>query len=1174
MTQCRQYRKISLLLVIALSWYSSLELQAQTPSKATPQPSTTGSSKDEPSITAEELQKRIEQVKEIKDLTEENQKKAIDFYNQALGNLKKTAEFQEKAAGSATNTQNVMQRLNDLKAKIESLSREPARSYANITNLPLLEQDLVQVEPQLEEAKQKLASWDAEIARRPNRQKEALKRVSEIDEKRNEIQKQLAVPAPADEPAAVTDARKKELETRLNLLEAEKPALKNELTSYDAEETVGYPRINQDYLKLLVKQKKDDVDALKEQIKNRRAIESQMRVEEARDKVFATHPLLQPLAEKNQKYAEEIQALNKKIGDTDQILSSTSKTLEELKKQFTQTKEKEKLIGLTGPIGLLLRNQQATLPKIETHEQNIERRSQLIDEVQLQKFDLEEAWANFPIAEAKTAEIIIDSQHELTKEEEIKLQTTVEDTLAKQKEYLDTLIKSNKNYFDKLLNLQIEEQSLVKQTDAYSDYIQERIFWIRSSSSISASEFKQIPGSLKWLLSPKHWKQLFQAIKQDVSTNPIIYGTAFFCFLSLIYLAYNVRQQLRIINKEIIKSNYRKFAITARVAFLTLFIAVVWPGFIWFIAWRVGSNSNAPVFVKAVEYSLCQVGWLLFFWELIRQICRPLGLGESHFGWYKQTVSYVRRNIRWVIPFSAPLLFVTLLLQGKEVDRNQDFLERLCFSALLVVYTIFARRVFHPRSGLFQSILNYNQEVWYDRFKFILYFLTLVIPSSLIMLSLIGFYFTAMSLFHLIFVTLWLFLVVILFRALLLRWILIHHRQLSYQQNQERLQTLRKEAQDPSTEAKIAGITGITIEEENPFDLTKISSQIKKLINASMGMILLVGMIWIWGDTLPAFNRLDTFENRIWLTTTQTVEESTDDNGNLTTKVIEKLEPVTYLDVVVAIILAFFAVIATRNIPGLLEFLVLQRLPLDAPVKYAITSMARYVIALIGIFIVFSTLGLGWSKLQWLATALTFGLAFGLQEIFANFVSGLILLIERPIRVGDIITVDEITGVVSRIRMRATTITNWDRKEYIVPNREFITGKLLNWTLTDSVNRITITVGVAYGTDTNQATDLAMKIITNHRLVLSDPVPSITFESFGDSTLDLIIRAYLPDLENRLLVIHELHTAIHEEFNKAGIEIAFPQRDVHLFYGDKSLEQTTLNINPDSAEKPDKPEQP
>ncbi|MEQ9068069.1 MAG: mechanosensitive ion channel, partial [Gimesia chilikensis] len=111
----------------------------------------------------------------------------------------------------------------------------------------------------------------------------------------------------------------------------------------------------------------------------------------------------------------------------------------------------------------------------------------------------------------------------------------------------------------------------------------------------------------------------------------------------------------------------------------------------------------------------------------------------------------------------------------------------------------------------------------------------------------------------------------------------------------------------------------------------------------------------------------------------------------------------------------------------------------------------------------------------------------------------------------------------------------------------------LNWTLTDSVNRVTITVGVAYGTDTNQATDLAMKILMDHPQILEDPAPSITFESFGDSTLNLILRAYLPDLDNRLLAIHQILTAIHEQFNAADIEIAFPQRDVHLFYGDKPV---------------------
>lgn len=1133
-----------------------LEVQAQSPSKekSSPSPATTKA----PSISAESIQKKIELVKGIKGLTEEDQKKAIDFYNQAIGNLKKIATLKERALQYQKRSENVMQDLNQIKLQIDSLSKQPAPSFSVMKKLSELEQKLVQAEPQLEKTKQELADWDTEISHRTNRKKEVLTRISEIDEKLDEIERQLKLPAPANEPASIFDARKIELITHLNVLKEEKPALNNELTAYDAEEAIGFPRIQQDFLKLTVKRQQEIVDALNDQIKKLRKVESEKRVQEARDKVFATHPILQPLAEQNQKYAEEIQKLNLKIEAVDKEYSSTNKILEDLKKQFQQTKEKEDSIGLTGPIGLLLRNQQSTLPNTQIRIENIDKRRKLIDEVHLKLFELDDQWAEFPTAQKITEEILKSSKSKVTADEINHLEIIVEEILKKQKEYLDSLIRSNKNYFDKLLDLDVAETELVKQTDNYSDYIKERIFWIKSSAPVSWPEIKQTTQSIQWLFSLTHWKELWKVFQQDIQKNSVIYFFAVCCFLSLVYLAYNVRQQLRIINKEVTRGNYRKFGVTARVAFLTLFIAVVWPGLVWFIAWRLGSAPNPTNFVKAVEASLYQVAWLLFFWELIRQICRPLGLGESHFGWYQQTVLYVRRNIRWVIPFSLPLLFLMILLHGKEVDRNQDLLERLFFVALLIVYTVFARRVFHPRSGLFQSILNYNQEVWYDRCKYILYFLTLFVPCTLILLSLVGFYFTALTLFHLIFLTLWLFLGVIIFRALLLRWILIHHRNLSFNQNRERLQAIREESQEENSESEIAGIT---TEEVESADLTKISAQIKKLINATMSVILLVGLLWIWGDTLPAFNRLDTFENRVWLTSTQTVEATTDADGNPTTKITEKLEPVTYYDISLAIIFTIFAIIATKNIPGLLEFIILQRLPLDASIKYAITSLARYFLALFGILVVFSTIGLGWTKIQWLATALTFGLAFGLQEIFANFVSGLILLIERPIRVGDIITVDNITGVVSRIRMRATTITNWDRKEYIVPNREFITGKLLNWTLSDSVNRIFINVGVAYGTDTNKVSDLALKILNDHPLILSNPQPSITFESFGESVLNLNLRAYLPNLENRLTVIHELHTSIHEQFNKAGIEIAFPQQDVHLYTGNASLSETILNMN-------------
>mgnify|MGYP000497482424 FL=1 len=125
-------------------------------------------------------------------------------------------------------------------------------------------------------------------------------------------------------------------------------------------------------------------------------------------------------------------------------------------------------------------------------------------------------------------------------------------------------------------------------------------------------------------------------------------------------------------------------------------------------------------------------------------------------------------------------------------------------------------------------------------------------------------------------------------------------------------------------------------------------------------------------------------------------------------------------------------------------------------------------------------------------------------------------------------------------------MTTWDRQEYIVPNKDLITGRVTNWTLSDSTNRINVTVGIAYGTDIRQATALIREICLAHPDILREPETLITFEQFGDSTLNITVRAYLSLIEKRLVVINDLHTAIHERFAAEGIEIAFPQLDVRL----------------------------
>jgi potassium efflux system protein len=251
-------------------------------------------------------------------------------------------------------------------------------------------------------------------------------------------------------------------------------------------------------------------------------------------------------------------------------------------------------------------------------------------------------------------------------------------------------------------------------------------------------------------------------------------------------------------------------------------------------------------------------------------------------------------------------------------------------------------------------------------------------------------------------------------------------------------------------------------------------------------------------------------------------------------------------------VVVVFTVIASKNLPGLLEITILTRLPVDAGARYAFTTLCRYAITAVGILLAFNTIGFRWSSVQWLVAALGVGLGFGLQEVVANFICGLIVLFERPFRVGDTVTIGETNGTVSRIRIRATTIVDWDRKELIVPNKEFITGRLINWSLSDPIVRFTVTVGIAYGSDTELAEKLLLKVLDENPLVLKDPRPTAYFLGFGDNSLNFELRLFINNIDNRLPVQHELHKAIDREFRKTGIVIAFPQRDVH-FDSDKAL---------------------
>jgi small-conductance mechanosensitive channel len=287
-----------------------------------------------------------------------------------------------------------------------------------------------------------------------------------------------------------------------------------------------------------------------------------------------------------------------------------------------------------------------------------------------------------------------------------------------------------------------------------------------------------------------------------------------------------------------------------------------------------------------------------------------------------------------------------------------------------------------------------------------------------------------------------------------------------------------------------------------------------------------VRLVWIglflaiWNRTLPALSML----RQVTLTA----------------------QGLTLLQAFQALAAGLATLILVRNIPGVIQVLLVPSSRVHVGTVYAVATVARYGLVLGGSILVSGILGLEWGRIQWLAAALTFGIGFGLQEVFANLASGLILLLDRSVRVGDAVTVGEWSGRVSRIQMRATTVTLWNRSEMVVPNKEFISSKLINWTLSLPESRVDIRTAVAYGSDLDLVRRILQTTALDNPNVLRTPAPVVLLTRFGENAVVFELQAFCLYEFGRNTLIDQLHTAIYNAFTLHGIRIAAPRLRVEM----------------------------
>lgn len=1110
--------------------------------------------KAESRATIDDVEAIRKQANESSELDAEAKQKIEANCLQALDGLKKAAELVLLAEQHKRDADDVGQRVDILRRHMTNVQTDrPALAVPE--TLPELEQEVARREAALAELKAGHLKSEAEPGIRANRRREIREQLLSATQRIADIQKQLDTAPPSDETPLLTKSRRMALLVNRAVLESEQPAFQNELSKYDAEDAADWLRLRRDVRSGEVSAASTDLEKLQGVLSRRRAADSAEALHRARMLIEATPNPLHPHVEEIIALAEAAHALTQPIDQTTRQLEGTTSRLEDLRKQFATTEQRVREIGLTGSIGAMLRRQRAELPDLRRRRKNVHDRKTLIEDTQFLLLEYDDQ--RDESVELATQRIIDSTGKNANRKQK---DTEIARAIAeKRQEYLDTAIRAYNTYLDALFDLDSTEQRLIRETEQYQGFIDERVLWIRSNRTLfSTFEIDPTDG---WVFDQAHWRITGDLLVEDASAHSFIYSAALLIFLVLLNRKRPLLANLEKVSQTAKRGSCTEFSPTLRASLITVAISVAWPGVILFLSWRLAICSNGQPFVRALSQSMFVVASVFLPLELLRRVCRAGGLAECHFDWSTSGISFFRTNLKWPTLWGLVIVFSTTLLYASDPEHGTDSVERVLFAVGMVTLAIVVGRAMRPGSGLFREYLALHPGGWFDRLKGVVYWTSITVPLSVAGLTVAGYYYTSQQLTWRFYVSFVFVFGLQLLRAFLRRLLLVRRRALSIEQGR-----LRRATQAESIElTPPAGPTQVVPAEDNHATVTENTEQTQRLIRTCLVAATLVGLWVIWVDVLPALRILDRWP--VWTTQVDaiaasgstepaTAASSTAIAAEQATQPATLLRVVTMADIGFAILIGIVTCICARNIPGLMEISILQRLPLDNSIRYAVTTVTSYLIVLLGVILAFNAISVGWSKVQWLATALTFGLAFGLQEIFANFIAGLILLFERPLRVGDVVTVDEVTGVVSRIRIRATTITNWDRKEYVIPNKEFITGRMLNWTLSDKTNRIVINVGVSYTADVETAKELLANACQSHPLVMDDPPTRVTFESFGDNSLNLVIRTFLPDLDNRLAVVDELHSRIHRAFREAGIEIAFPQRDLHL----RTVDRSMLNI--------------
>jgi potassium-dependent mechanosensitive channel len=1032
----------------------------------------------------------------------------------------------ERRQALAEQADTAQKRLTALKAELANASKEIADAQRELGKLkgsdesdlaeklaklkvPVLEQRLAERVEELSAWQTALTTANSMIISAQTRPERAQADISKSQTRIDEINNLLKSGREAGKP--LSDERRDVLEAEKAALNAQIELRRSELAGNSLLQDLGIAR--RDLLSERIARAERETMALQTAINNKRREESEQTVAQFSLKAeqAGSDKLLPAESEENRKLSGYLLRATERLNDLTQQNLQTRQQLDTLN-QADQALE-EQIAVLEGSLLLskILYQQKQALPQLSLDKDLADD----IADIRLYQFELNQRRET-----AGNVEDYVEQQLSSLPPDEVtpEVRSALTELIRTRGELLDRLNHSLNALLSESITLQLNQRQLQSKAQALRETLDEQMFWIPSNRPLDLDWIKSVPTLLERQVRAMPWGSVFGALGAGLLQRPLFFVPLLLLIGLLLWRRRAINSKLDSLSSDI--GHFRNDSQLHTPLALLLNLLLALPGALFlalcgYLLQMDGRGQN--ISLGAAFYQMAQA-WLVFYSAY--RMLSPNRVTETHFGWFRPQVVFLRNEIRRLGLVVMALVAVVAIAEHQPGSLVDDVI------GIAVVLVCFALMSWRLTRLLLKGPSSQNAPP-VRRFIGLLFS---VLPLALIVVVGFGYYYTALKLTGRLIDTLYLLLAWIVIEAALIRGLTVAARRLAYQRALATRQSQTDETTDASESTGAAGL-----------DIEQVNQQSLRLTRLAMFGLFFAVLYWVWADLISVVSYLDNV----------VLYEFVSGTGDSVTS-----NPITLNNLLGALLIVAISFALARNLPGLLEVMVLSKLHLAQGSAYATTTLLSYLLAGIGFVSTLSTLGVSWDKLQWLVAALSVGLGFGMQEIFANFISGLIILFERPVRIGDVVTIGNLSGTVSRIRIRATTITDFDRKDIIVPNKTFITGQLVNWSLSDTVTRVTIKVGVAYGSDLDLVKTLLYKAAQDNPRVLKDPEPLVLFLNFGESTLDHELRIHVRDLGDRNPATDEINRFIDREFTKAGINIAFRQVDVFL----KNLDGKLLQL--------------